>query len=178
MQLIAIQQKIYNLRGHRVMLDFDLAELYQVETRVLNQSVKRNSKRFPGNFMFQLKAEEWKELSSSQIVMMDSIPRNRTGRYLPYAFTEHGVTMLASVLNSDHAIAMNIAIVNAFIALREFAANYAILADQVQVIRQKVDNHSEQLNLIYEAIENMLDEKEERKSWEERNRIGFRSAAE
>jgi hypothetical protein len=158
------------------MLDFDLAELYQVETRVLNQSVKRNSKRFPGNFMFQLKAEEWDKMNSSQFVM--SSRKHRGSKYLPFAFTEHGVTMLASVLNSDHAIAMNIAIVNAFIALREFAANYAILADQVQEIRHKIDNHSEQLNLIYEAIENMLDEKEERKSWEERNRIGFRSAAE
>jgi len=85
------------------MLDFDLADLYEVETRVLNQAIKRNSESFPEDFMFKLTAEEWILISSSQIVMMKSLPKNRTGWYLPYAFTEHGVTMLASVLKSPKA---------------------------------------------------------------------------
>ncbi len=95
------------------MLDFDLAEIYQVETRVLNQAVKRNTARFPKDFMFRLTAKEWKSMSS-QIVM--TYPLKRPKFALPYAFTEHGVTMLASILKSDTAIKMNIAVVRAFIA--------------------------------------------------------------
>lgn len=113
MELVAIQNKIYEVNGIKVMLDFDLAELYEVETRVLNQAIKRNIESFPEDFMFRLTKEEWEEIatssmfslmrsqpvkasSSSQFVMMN-LPKNRTGKYLPYAFTEHGVTMLASV---------------------------------------------------------------------------------
>lgn len=88
------------------MLDFDLAELYEVETRGMNQSIKRNADRFPEDFMFRLTAEEWKQMSSSQIVMMEKLPKNRTGKYLPYVFTEHGVTMLASILKSERAVKM------------------------------------------------------------------------
>jgi hypothetical protein len=110
MHLITIQNKIYEINGIKVMLDFDLAELYEVETRVLNQAIKRNIESFPEDFMFRLTKEEWEELlsqtghisPSSQIVMM-YLPKNRTGKYLPYAFTEHGVTMLASVLKSPKA---------------------------------------------------------------------------
>jgi hypothetical protein len=153
------------------MLDFDLAELYKVETRVLNQSVKRNIKRFPENFMFQLTAKEWESMSS-QFVM--TYPYKRPRKALPFAFTEHGVTMLASVLNSDHAIKMNIAIVNAFVALRQYALNYAGLVKKIEEIGQRVDNHGEQLQLIYEAIENMLDEKAEMESRKRRNPVGFK----
>jgi predicted transcriptional regulator len=99
--------------------------------------------------------------------------------YLPYAFTEHGVTMLASVLRSDRAVKMNIAIVRAFIALRQFALNYKDLANQINEIKSTVTNHSEQLNQIYDAIENMLEEKEEKKEqkrlWKEREPIGFKN---
>jgi hypothetical protein len=152
------------------MLDFDPAELYQVETRVLNQAVKRNIKRFPENFMFRLTAEEWQRMSS-QFVMTS--PGKRPRHALPYAFTEHGVTMLASVLNSDHAIKMNIAIVNAFVALRQFALNYSSLAKKIEHIQQTVDNHGEQLKLIYDAIENMLDERMQKKQ-QKRKPIGFK----
>jgi hypothetical protein len=96
-QLEVIQKKIYEVRGQKVMLDFDLAELYEVETRVFNQAIKRNMESFPEDFMFRLSADEWKEISSSQIVIMDRLPKNRIGKYLPYAFTERGVTMLANV---------------------------------------------------------------------------------
>jgi len=158
------------------MLDFDLAELYEVETRVLNQAVKRNIGKFPEDFMFHLLPGEWTAISSSQFVMMGLIPKNRTGKYLPFAFTEHGVTMLASVLRSEKAVEMNIAIVRAFIALRQFALQYKELADQVNQIRQQVTNHDERLDQIYAAIENLLNEKAEHKAWQEnRERIGFKS---
>lgn len=111
-----IQQKIYDIRGQRVMLDFDLAEMYEVETRVLNQSVKRNIVRFPEDFMFQLTEFEW-QLMSSQIVMTSKSKRPNSA--LPYAFTEHGVTMLSSVLRSTIAIQVNIQLVRAFIAIRQ-----------------------------------------------------------
>jgi ORF6N domain len=168
------------------MLDFDLAELYQVETKRLNEQVKRNIERFPKDFMFRLTPEEWESNwsqiatsstdpgNSSQIVTSSS--KHRGLVYLPYAFTDHGVTMLASVLRSDRAIKMNIAIVRAFIALRQFALNYKDLANQINEIKSTVTNHSEQLNQIYDAIENMLEEKEEKKrAWNERQRIGFRN---
>src|SRR5438876_2853295 len=117
MHLIVIKQKIYEIRSHKVMLDFDLAELYEVETRALNQAIKRNIESFPKDFMFRLTAKEWKTMSS-QFVM--TYPGKRPKTALPYACTEHGVTMLASVLKSSKARKMNIAIVRAFIALKKF----------------------------------------------------------
>ncbi len=191
MQLTVIQQKIYEIRGHKVMLDFDLAELYEVETKALNQAVKRNAERFPEDFMFRLTKDEWlvmrsqsvtgskaDKLMRSQIVTASQKKRNIN--VTPFAFTEHGVTMLASVLRSDRAIKMNIAIVRAFISLRQYALNYKDLAIQINEIRQSVTNHSEQLNQIYDAIESMMDEKEEKKEekrrWKEREPIGFKNS--
>jgi hypothetical protein len=191
MQLQVIQQKIFEIRGQKVMLDFDLAALYEVETRTLNQAVKRNTERFPEDFMFRLTNEEWKDLrsqivmpgaknvenqstSSSQTVMMKNAPGNRTGKYLPYAFTEHGVSMAAGILKSDKAIQMNIAIIRAFIALRKFAIQYSDLVGQLKELKDKVGNHDAQLNQIYDAIENLLDEKSEEKKWKERERIGYK----
>ena len=176
MQLTIIQQKIYEIRGHKVKIDFDLAELYEVETRAMNQAVKRNFERFPKDFMFQLTASEWRRISSSQIVMMGELPKNRTGKYLPYAFTEHGVTMLASVLKSKRAVKMNIGIVRAFIALRQFAMQYKELAEQIAELRQKSGEHDGQLNQIYEAIEKLLSDDAAKKSWQNRPRIGFNSS--
>ncbi len=154
------------------MLDFDLAQLYEVPTRTLNQALKRNIERFPEDFVFQLTREEYNSLRS-QFVILDE-GRGTYSKYNPYAFTEHGVTMLASILKSEKAVKMNIAIVRAFIALRQFALQYKDLADQIQEIRQTVDNHSDQLSKIYVAIEAMLTEKEAQKTWEERERIGFK----
>ena len=173
-----IQSRIYEVRGEKIMLDFDLAKLYGVETRIFNQAVKRNAASFPKDFMFRLTAKEWKEISSSQIVMMENIPKNRTGRYLPYAFTEHGVTMLASILKSPKARKMNIVIVRAFITLKRFANKNAAILHLVKELKDRIDEHDGQLGSIYNAIENMLDEKEEENvkkiNWEERERIGFK----
>ena len=118
MNLELIQNKIFEIRDQKVMLDFDLAELFEVETRVLNQAVKRNMDRFPKKFMFKLTKTEWFNMSS-QFVM--TYPAKRPKAATPFAFTEHGVTMLASVLRSKKAIQMNIAIVEAFITLKELA---------------------------------------------------------
>src|SRR5258708_4170849 len=111
-----IERRIYVIRGQKVMIDSDLADLYQVETRALLQAVKRNSDRFPGDFMFQVSPEEGKSLRSQ--IVISNVGRGGR-RYLPYAFTEHGVAMLCSVLNSQRAVQMNIAIIRAFVKLRE-----------------------------------------------------------
>ena len=158
------------------MLDFDLAELYEVETRVMNQAVKRNNSRFPADFMFRLLPEEW-EFMSSQIVMTSR--QKRPKKAIPYAFTEHGVTMLACILRSEKAIKMNIAIVRVFIALRQLAIQHKDLSAQVNQLRkemyEKFGDHDTQLEAIYTAIEKMLKQKEAQKiSWEERERIGFK----
>lgn len=115
-----IQNRIFEIRGHKVMLDSDLATLYEVETRVLNQAVKRNTERFPPDFMFQLTEKEW-QVMSSQFVMTSGSKRPKSSR--PYVFTEHGVTMLSGVLNSKIAIQVNIAIVRAFITIRQSLSN-------------------------------------------------------
>lgn len=152
------------------MIDFDLAELYEVETRVLNQAIKRNIDSFPADFMFRLTTDEW-QLMSSQIVMTSS---KRPKTALPYAFTEHGVTMLASVLKSPKARKMNIAIVRAFIALRKFMIQYDDLVNQIKDLKEKIGFHDVQLNEIYNAIETLLDHKVQQETWESRNRIGFK----
>lgn len=171
MQLQVIQNLIYDIRGQKVMLDFDVAALYGTETRILKQAVKRNKERFPKDFMFRLNKKEWKEL----ITKSDNLPDGvKFSPALPFAFTEHGVTMLASILKSRKAIQMNIAIVRAFIALKQFAINYNELAEQIKELKDTTDNHNVQLNQIYNALENLLDEKAEQKKWEDRERIGFK----
>lgn len=178
----SIQTRIHELRGERVMLDFDLAILYDVETRVLNQAVKRNIERFPADFMFRLTFEEYEAIrqqvdhtvrSSSQFVMMD-IPQNRTGKYLPYAFTEQGVAMLSGVLRSPKAISMNIAIMRAFVELRRVLLQNNTMTKQLDELRTRLGEHDFQLNHIYEAIENLLDDKAYQQNWAERKRIGFK----
>ena len=171
MQLQLIQNRIYEIRGEKIMLDFDLAELYDVETRVFNQAVKRNIDSFPKDFMFRLTSEEWKENSSQNV--MSSI-KHRGAKYLPYAFTEHGVAMLSSILKSDTARTMNIAIIRAFIALRKLALQKNDLMELLHGLKDRIDEHDVQLKNIYDSIENLLDEKTDHKNWKERERIGFK----
>jgi len=149
------------------MLDFDLAELYAVETRILKQAVKRNIGRFPGDFMFQLTKVEWQEL----ITICDNLPEGvKFSPALPFAFTEHGVTMLASVLRSEKAVKMNIAIVRAIIALREMAMNYKELAGKIEEMEKK---YNKQFSNIYEVLQVLMEEKQHRDNFESRERIGF-----
>ena len=139
MELSIIQSKIYEIRGYKVMLDFDLAGMYQVETRALNQSVKRNKKRFPSDFMFQLSGDEW-EILKSQIVTSSWGGTRR----LPYAFTEQGVAMLSGLLNSDTAIAVNIGIMRAFVAVRQLILKTPVnevkeLQNDVRELKQYIE---------------------------------------
>jgi len=173
MQIIkAIQGRIYEIRGARVILDYDIAELYSVPTKALNQAVKRNSKRFPKDFMFRLTASEWQNMRS-QIVTASQSKRNAALR--PYAFTEQGVAMLSGVLSSEKAIKMNIAIMRAFVEVRRVLVSENNLRKQLQLIKDRLGEHDVQLNNIYEAMEDLLDEKVTQQNWEERERIGFKT---
>ena len=183
MQIIqSIQNRIYELRGERVMLDRDLAILYEIETRVLNQSVKRNIKRFPDDFMFQLTQFEFEQIKSqldhnansmsSQIVMTSV--NKRPNSSLPYVFTEQGVAMLSGIINSDKAIQMNIAIMRAFVDVRKVLLKQTDMKQQLQEIKERLGEHDTQLNQIYDAMENLLDEKAAQRKWEDRVRIGFK----
>ena len=184
MELQVIQSKIYEIRGRKVMLDFDLAELYQVETRSLNQSVKRNISRFPEDFMFQLTKEEW-ETMSSQIVM--TYPQKRPKSALPLVFTEHGVTMLSSVLRSEIAINVSIQIVRAFIAIRQLILSSPIneigeLQKEIKELKQYIeevftdyndinDDTRMQLELINETLAEL--QAKDKAINKPRNPIGF-----
>jgi hypothetical protein len=174
MNLITIQNKIYEVNGIKIMLDFDLAELYEVETRVLNQAIKRNIDSFPEDFMFRLTKEEWEDISSSQIVMMSSqsvMTYKRPKSALPYAFTEHGVTMLASVLRSPKARKMNIAIVRAFVALRKTLLNIENLKSQIQNLEIKYDKQFED---IFEAIQFLITDNKDSENNKERVKRGYK----
>jgi len=147
-----LARRIYIIRGQRVMLDSDLAELYRVETRVLVQAVKRNPSRFPEDFMFQLTPEENQSLRSQTVM---SKPGRGGRRYLPYAFTEPGVGMLSSVLNSERAVQMNILIIRAFIKLREVLANNEALAQRIEQITAKVKDHNALFDLVIQDIQKL-----------------------
>lgn len=180
MKAQVIQDRIYEVRGEKIMLDFDLAQLYQVETKVFNQAVKRNLDLFPGDFMFQLTKVEFANLRSQNVTSRLSDDKTGWGgtRYMPYAFTEHGVAMLASILKSAKARKMNIAIVRAFIALKKIVAKNVTTISIIKELKERIDEHDIQLKSIYDALENMLDEKEEEKQqkikWQQRERIGFK----
>ena len=161
-----IKQRIFIIRGQRVMIDFDIANLYQVETRNLVQAVNRNINKFPEDFMFKLTKEEYESLRS-QIGISNSGRGGR--RYLPYAFTEHGVVMLSSVLNSEIAILMNIFIIRAFIKMRESLDNYRDLAIKIGEIEMNQTKDHEVLRELYSEVRHFFD-----KSIEPKEKIGFR----
>jgi DNA repair exonuclease SbcCD ATPase subunit len=148
-----IERRIYVIRGQKVMLDADLAELYQVETRALNQAVRRNGSRFPEDFMFQLTEREAAALRS-QIVTLEK-GRGRYSKYPPLAFTEHGVAMLSSVLNSDRAVHMNIIIIRAFVKLREVFATHKDLARKIEQLSATQKDHAALFTIVIKDIENL-----------------------
>ena len=151
MELIA--RRIYSIRGQKVMLDSDLAELYQVPTKALNQAVNRNLDRFPEDFMFQLSEEEASALRS-QIVTLDK-GRGRYPKYRPYAFTEHGVAMLSSVLRSKRAVQMNILIIRAFVQIRELLATNKELAARVEKLEAGQKQHESIIAILAEEIDEL-----------------------
>ena len=186
MQILqSIQNRIYELRGERIMIDFDLAQLYEVETKVLNQAVKRNIKRFPEDFMFRLTLTEW-EMIRTQFVdgvesagsmrsqIVTTYQNRRTSSALPYAFTEQGVAMLSGILNSNTAINMNISIMRAFVAIRKIVSNQNDVTEQLTAIKERLGGHDLQLSQVYEALENLLNANAAQIKWKERQRIGFR----
>jgi hypothetical protein len=165
-----IEQKIFFVRGQKVMLDADLAELYGVGTKVLNQAVKRNKDRFPEDFMFQLTAEE-ADVLRSQFVTSNVGRGGR--RYLPFAFTEHGTVMLASVLNSPQAIEVSVYVVRAFVRLREVLATHTELAHKLNELERKVGAHDEAIKSLVTAIRQLMQPPPTK-----RRRIGFQIAGE
>jgi ORF6N domain len=132
MELEVIQNKIFEIRGHKVMLDFDLASLYNVETKVLKQAIRRNINRFPEDFMFELTKKEFENLRS-QIVTSS----HGGLRYMPFAFTEQGIAMLSSVLNSEKAIEINISIIRAFVTIIQFTLSYSELKTKIEEIESQ-----------------------------------------
>ena len=144
-----IERAILLIRGQKVMLDYDLAKLYGVETKILNQAVKRNIKRFPGDFMFQLDIQEVRD-SRSQIV---TLKRGQNIKYLPYAFTEHGILMLSSVLKSERAVQVNIEIMRAFVRLRQILASHKDLAKKLEELEKKYDA---QFKVVFDAIRELM----------------------
>jgi hypothetical protein len=147
------------------MLDFDLAQLYEVETKALNQAVKRNLKRFPEDFMFRLSMAEWVSIRSQ---IATALQNKRNINITPFAFTEQGVAMLSGILNSDKAINMNIAIMRSFVEIRRMALAQPVLSAQLQEFAQRIGENDIQLAQIYEALENMLDEKAAERIWNKR----------
>jgi len=168
MSIEKIQTKIYEIRGLKVMLDFDLAELYEVETKNLNLSVKRNQKRFPPDFMFQLSDLEWKSL---RLQIETSKGRGGT-RYLPYAFTEQGLAMLSGILNSDKAIDVNIAIMRAFVFIRQYALSHKDLTEKLNELENKYDK---QFKDVYDAINFLLQKDNQESEQKQRKRIGYKN---
>ena len=182
MELQLIQNKIYEIRGHKVMLDYDLAELYEVQTKALNQAVKRNIQRFPIDFMFRLTLDEWKSMRSlietasgidtdmrSQNVTASQKKRNVSA--IPYAFTEQGLAMLSGILNSDKAINVNIAIMRAFVMVRQYALTYKELTAKLKKIESKFTD-------VYEAINYLLNKDKQQIEQKQRKCIGFYPANE
>jgi phage regulator Rha-like protein len=164
-----IEQKIFMLRGRKVMLSLHLAQLYNVQTKILMQAVKRNIKRFPEDFMFQLSDSEYENLKLQIVTSSWGGAR----RAKPYAFTEQGVDMLSGVLNSERAIQVNIAIMRAFVKLREVISNHKELAAKLNELEQKVENHDKEIKAIFDAIRQLTMVEEEPK-----RRIGFHSDVE
>jgi len=175
-----IAQAIYVIRDQKVMMDAELAEMYGVEIKRLNEQVKRNIDRFPEDFMFQLTEEEWENMNAqvnqensdealrSQNATLNK-GRGKHRKYLPYVFTEQGVAMLSSVLNSPTAIQVNISIMRVFVRMRQWAANYEDLVKKIDELSQAQGEHNEHIRHIYQIIEELV-----RPALTERKPIGFK----
>jgi hypothetical protein len=164
-----IQSKIFEISGQKVMFDFDLATLYEVETRILKQAVRRNIQRFPEDFLIELSMEEWREL----ITTCDMLPETaKYSRVPPFAFTEQGIAMLSTVLKSEKAIQVNIAIMRAFVFIRHYTLSH-------QDLRRKLDelekNYNKKFQDIYEVINYLLKKQKEITDHQNRKRIGFKA---
>lgn len=166
-----IMSKIYLIRGLKVMLDMDLAELYGVETKQLKRAVRRNISRFPSDFMFELSSEELTNWRSQ----FGTSNREKMGlRIPPFAFTEHGVLMLASVLNSERAVQVNIQVVRIFTKMREMLLAHKDVIEKLSQIEQKLADHDNKILLIFEYLKQLEQAKQQELEFNERKRIGFK----
>ena len=170
MELQTIQNRIYEVRGQKVLLDFDLAELYGTETKRLKEAVRRNIDRFPSDFMFELTNEEYKSLRT-QFATLEKDGRGKFSKYNPFAFTEQGIAMLASVLRSPKAIEVNIQIVRAFVFLRKYALSHSELTLKLQELETK---YNRQFKDVFEAINFLLQRNKIETNQKKRKRIGFK----
>ena len=160
-----IEQKIFFIRGQKVMIDVDLAKLYGTTTKRLNEQVKRNRKRFPISFMFQLSWQEAQNLRSQ----IATLKQGANIKYLPYAFTEHGVAMLASILRSKRAVKISIHIIDTFVRLRRWIATHKDLAHKLSELERKIEKHDESIHDIFRAIRQLMEPPLEKP----KRRIGF-----
>jgi hypothetical protein len=165
-----IVSKIYLIRGKQVMLSHDLAELYEVETRVVNQQVKRNIGKFPERYMFQLTVEEYDRLRSHFVILK----RGQHIKYLPYAFTEHGLLMLASVLNSDRADQVNMLIIDTFIKLRDILSIHKDVIHELEKVQNKLTDHDNQIMVILKYLEEFEKAKQRELGQKSRPKLGFK----
>jgi hypothetical protein len=162
-----VMSKIYIIRGHKVMLDSDLAELYEVETKHLKEQVKRNIERFPKHYMFELSKPEY-EILRSQIA---TLRHGEHAKYLPFAFTEHGVLMLSRVLKSSRAILMSIQIIDVFAKLRQTQADNTELHLLIEGVSKKTENNTKNIEVVFQYLDELIDKKETKK---ERTQIGYK----
>jgi len=164
-----IINKIYLIRGHKVMLDRDLAAMYGVETRVLNQAIKRNEKRFPADFMFQMTSEELSNWKSQNVISN----KEKMGlRKPPNVFTEQGVAMLSSVLNSETAIEVNIQIIRTVTRIRQMLSEHTEIRLEVEKIKKKLDNQDKNMEVVFQYLDELLEKKDQPKP--ERKSIGYK----
>lgn len=163
MEIEVIKNKIFEIRGQKVMLDFDLAQLYETETRSLKQAIKRNPTRFPDDFMFILSEEEIELLVSQNVIPSKS----KLGGAQPFAFTEQGIAMLSSVLNSEKAISINISIIRAFVIIRQFTLTYSELKDRILTIENQFPD-------IYKVLNYLVDKDSDANKSKDRNKIGYK----
>lgn len=167
----AVMNQIYNIRGYKVMLDFHLALLYKVENRVLKQAVKRKQQRFPEDFMFQLTKEEWREL----ITICDNLPEGaKYSPATPYAFTEQGVAMLSSILNSERAVSVNIQIMRVFTRIRQMLADNTELRLEIERIKRKLDNQDKNTELIFQYLDELNDKIKRPPLLPDREMVGYK----
>jgi hypothetical protein len=164
-----IAQLIYFIRGEKVMLDFDLAELYGVDAKYLKRQVRRNINRFPADFMFVLSRDEYRSLRS-QIGALENAGKGKYAKYLPYGFTEQGVAMLSGILNSSRAVEVNIAIMRTFVRMRKLLETHKELALQLNKLESRIDKNDEAIDTIFEAIRQLM-----QPSNPPRKKIGYKS---
>ena len=170
MAVVVIEKKIYVIRGLNVMLDFDLAALYEIETKRLKEAVRRNINRFPDDFMFALNRDEYNSLRS-QFASLNKKSRGEHSKYNPFAFTEQGMAMLSSVLHSDKAIEVNMSIMRAFVFIRHYALSHKDLTSKLKKLESK---YNIQFKDVYKALDYLLEKDKQQEELSKRKRIGFK----